>query len=266
MLYFGSFNPIHKGHIALAEYVMAQGLCDEVALIISPQSPYKQTMAMASENDRFEMAEMACQASKYPETIRPSVVEFLLPKPSYTINTLTFLEKQCGEQMRFSILMGQDQLERLNGWKDADKILNYPIWVYPRKGETFPDEYKEKVHFLHNAPLFDFSSTEIRRRIEMGEDVHEMLNKDVEKHIRQKGLWSVASKIALVNSSLENNPQDIDLLLERGRLNYRQQQWEASMNDFQRVLQIAPEHVEAKQYIEMMQEILGFRTKNIQHS
>ena len=88
MLYFGSFNPIHNGHIRLAEYVLEQGLCDMVTLIISPQSPYKSLLELAPELNRFEMAETACQASKYPDKIRPSVVEFLLPKPSYTIDTL----------------------------------------------------------------------------------------------------------------------------------------------------------------------------------
>lgn len=85
MLYFGSFNPIHKGHIALAEYAVEKGLCDELVLVVSPQSPYKQAEELAPEMDRFEMAETACAASRYPDRIKPSVVEFLLPKPSYTI-------------------------------------------------------------------------------------------------------------------------------------------------------------------------------------
>ena len=88
MLYFGSFNPIHKGHIALAEYAVEKGLCDELVLVVSPQSPYKQAEELAPEMDRFEMAEAACAASRYPDRIKPSVVEFLLPKPSYTIDTL----------------------------------------------------------------------------------------------------------------------------------------------------------------------------------
>ena len=82
MLYFGSFNPIHKGHIALAEYAVEKGLCDELVLVVSPQSPYKQAEELAPEMDRFEMAETACAASRYPDRIKPSVVEFLLPKPS----------------------------------------------------------------------------------------------------------------------------------------------------------------------------------------
>ena len=75
MLYFGSFNPVHRGHIALAEYVVGQGLCDEAVLVVSPQSPYKQAAELAPEMDRFEMAEIACAASKYPDRIKPSVVD-----------------------------------------------------------------------------------------------------------------------------------------------------------------------------------------------
>ena len=100
MLYFGSFNPVHNGHIALAEYVAEHDLADETALVISPQSPYKRQAALVTETDRLEMAEIACAASRYPKRIRPSVVEFLLPRPSYTIDTLRFLEETCGHEMR----------------------------------------------------------------------------------------------------------------------------------------------------------------------
>ena len=135
MLYFGSFNPIHKGHIALAAYAVDKGLCDELVLVVSPQSPYKQAEELAPEMDRFEMAEAACAASRYPDRIKPSVVEFLLPKPSYTIDTLRYLAENHGADMEFSILMGADQIERLDGWKEYDRILEYPVYVYPRRGE-----------------------------------------------------------------------------------------------------------------------------------
>ena len=125
MLYFGSFNPVHRGHIALAEYVVGQGLCDEAVLVVSPQSPYKQAAELAPEMDRFEMAEIACAASKYPDRIKPSVVEFLLPKPSYTIDTLRYLKENFGSGMQFSILMGSDQIARLDGWKEYERVLDH---------------------------------------------------------------------------------------------------------------------------------------------
>ena len=113
MLYFGSFNPVHKGHIALAEYAVTQDLCDEVVLVVSPRSPYKEAAELAPEMDRFEMAEIACAASEYPDKIKPSAIEFLLPKPSYTIDTLRYLQQNFGSEMQFSILMGSDQIARI---------------------------------------------------------------------------------------------------------------------------------------------------------
>ena len=177
MLYFGSFNPVHRGHIALAEYVVGQGLCDEAVLVVSPQSPYKQAAELAPEMDRFEMAEIACAASKYPDRIKPSVVEFLLPKPSYTIDTLRYLKENFGSGMQFSILMGSDQIARLAGWKEYEQILEYPVYVYPRRGEP-AEGFEGRITPLTDAPLQDFASTDVRDRIGRGEDVAAMLKED----------------------------------------------------------------------------------------
>ena len=263
MLYFGSFNPIHRGHVALAEYVVAKGLCDEVALIISPQSPYKQTMALAPETDRFELAEMACKASRYPEVIRPSVVEFLLPKPSYTIDTLRYLEEVCGAQMEFSILMGADQLDRLDGWKEYERILEYPIYVYPRQGETMPERWEGRITMLTDAPLQNFSSTEVRSAIERGDDTSKMITEECADYIRKKGLWSISSQIVALNARLDADPDNVDFLLQRGQLHYRRNDWGAAINDFNRILKINPQHQEAHQLLDMVQEILSFRYKDI---
>lgn len=188
MLYFGSFNPIHNGHIRLAEYVLEQRLCDMVTLIISPQSPYKSPAELAPELSRFEMAETACAASKYPEQIRPSVVEFLLPKPSYTIDTLRYLEEQMGDRMQFSILMGGDQLAGLDGWKEAEKIRQYPIFVYPREGQAV-EELSEGMTLLEGAPLLDISATEVRRRVAANEKVIDLIHPKTAWYIRQNGLY-----------------------------------------------------------------------------
>ncbi len=263
MLYFGSFNPVHKGHIALAEWVVKHDLCDEVALIVSPQNPHKDAATLAPELERFEMAEIACKASAHPDRIRPSVIEILLPKPSYTIDTLRHLTENYGNDMEFSILMGSDQLERLGGWKESDKILEYPIYVYPRGGAVIPAELTDRITLLKDAPLLDISATEVRRRIESGEDTADLLHPDVATHIRQKGLWSPASHLAVVTAQLAERPDDIGLLLEHGKLHYRLNEWGAALNDFNRILQIAADHVEARQFVDMIQEILAFRYKDI---
>lgn len=263
MLYFGSFNPVHNGHIALAEWAVGHDLCDETALIVSPQNPYKEATTLAPELERYEMAEIACKASAYPDRIRPSVVEILLPKPSYTIDTLQYLSENHGREMTFSILMGSDQLERLNGWKAYEKILEYPIYVYPRRGQSVPAELANRVTLLNEAPLLDISATEIRRRIECGESTADLLHPDVAAYIRQKGLWSPASRLTRLTAQLTETPDDIDLLLEHGKLHYRLNEWGAALNDFNRILQIDADHVEARQFIEMIQEILAFRYKDI---
>ena len=255
MLYFGSFNPVHKGHIALAEWVVAQGLCDEMALIVSPQSPYKQDAALAPELDRFEMAEAACKASAYPDRIKPSVIELLLPRPSYTIDTLKRLEADYGVQYAFSILMGGDQLERFDGWKSWEEILAYPVYVYPRRGSVVPDALKDRITLLEGAPLLDISATEIRRRIACGESADALLHPEVAAYIRRKGLWAQAGTASAGDAAGE--------LLRQGREHYKRNEWGAALNDFNRVLELVPGQVEAQQYVEMIQEILAFRYTDI---
>ena len=263
MLYFGSFNPIHKGHIALAEYVLDEGLCDEVVLIVSPQSPYKQQQELAPELDRFEMAEMACAASKYPERIKPSVVEMLLPKPSYTIDTLRYLQENFGAEMSFSILMGSDQIEGLRGWKEYEHLLEYPVYVYPRRGSETVAGFEGRITLLDGAPLQEFAATEIRERIARGEDVSTMLDPQVIAYIRKKGLWSPATRIAALTAQIAEQPDGVELLLERGKLHYRLSEWGPALNDFNAVLRIDPAHVEARQFAQMVQEIFEFRYKDI---
>ncbi|WP_064976137.1 nicotinate (nicotinamide) nucleotide adenylyltransferase [Alistipes provencensis] len=262
MLYFGSFNPVHKGHIALAEYAVEQTLCDEVVLVVSPQSPYKAADELAPEMDRFEMAEIACATSKYPEKIKPSVVEFLLPKPSYTIDTLRYLKENFGSDMQFSILMGSDQIARLDGWKEYEKILEYPVYVYPRRGEP-AEGFEGRITLLADAPLQDFASTDVRDRIGRGEDTSAMLDEGVAAYIRRKGLWSPAARIAALTARIAEAPDDTALYIERGRLHYRMGEWGPALNDFNAVLRIDAEHVEARQFARMVQEILEFRYKDI---
>ena len=262
MLYFGSFNPVHRGHIALAEYVVGQGLCDEAVLVVSPQSPYKQAAELAPEMDRFEMAEIACAASKYPDRIKPSVVEFLLPKPSYTIDTLRYLKENFGSGMQFSILMGSDQIARLAGWKEYEQILEYPVYVYPRRGEP-AEGFEGRITPLTDAPLQDFASTDVRDRIGRGEDVAAMLDEGVAAYIRRKGLWSPATRIAALGAQIAAEPGNTALLVERGKLQYRMGEWGPALNDFNAALRIDDTHVEAKEFARMVQEILEFRYKDI---
>ena len=189
LLYFGSFNPIHKGHIALAEWVVEQGLCDELIFIVSPQNPFKEQKGLAPEFSRYEMCELACKASRYPEQIKVSAVEFVLEKPSYTINTLRYLRENFGAEMKFSILMGADNIENFDKWREYEEILrDYPLLVYPREGYSV-EKFADKITFLENAPLFNFAATDIRTMIAEGEDFREKLSAEVAHYIIQNKLY-----------------------------------------------------------------------------
>ena len=188
-LYFGSFNPIHKGHIALAEWVVEQGLCDELIFIVSPQNPFKEQEGLAPEFSRYEMCELACKASRYPEQIKVSAVEFVLEKPSYTINTLRYLRENFGSEMKFSILMGADNIENFDKWREYEEILrDYPLLVYPREGYSV-ERFADKITFLENAPLFDFAATDIRKMIAEGVDFRDKLSAEVANYIIQNNLY-----------------------------------------------------------------------------
>ena len=188
-LYFGSFNPIHNGHITIAEHVVESGMCDMLVMIVSPQNPLKQSADLAPDLARFEMVEAACATSKHPVRIVPSAIEFVLPRPSYTIDTLRALEKERGDDMEFSIVMGGDLAEQLPRWKEWRTILdNYTIHMYPRDGvNTTP--YPE-IHMLEGAPELAYSSTDVREALKAGKSISDMVPAAVEEYIRKNGLWT----------------------------------------------------------------------------
>jgi nicotinate-nucleotide adenylyltransferase len=187
-LYFGSFNPIHNGHIAIAEHVVDQGLCDMLVMIVSPQNPLKQATDLAPDLARFEMVEAACASSKHPVRIVPSAIEFVLPRPSYTIDTLRALEQERGDDMEFSVIMGGDLADQLPRWKEWQTLLQrYPIYMYPREGVT-STPYPE-ITMLEGAPELPFSSTDVRERLKRGESIDDMVPAAVAKYIADNGLW-----------------------------------------------------------------------------
>lgn len=263
MLYFGSFDPVHKGHIALAEYVIDRNLGDEVAMIVSPQNPFKAAMSQTPEMDRFEMTEMACADSRYPDRIRASAIEFLLDKPSYTIRTLDYLAENFGAEMEFSIMIGSDNTSRLDEWREYERILaTYPVYVYPRRGaETV--KFRDRLHLLEGVPLVDFSSTDVRAAAERGEDTTPMVGERVAEYIRRKQLWTPAGRIVRYTALIEEQPERAELYVERGKCYFQHNEWGNAINDFKRALKLDPEYSEAQQFIEMTEEILAFRYTDI---
>lgn len=186
MLYFGSFNPVHRGHIAVAEYVLEKGLCEEIWFVVSPKNPLKQEDILIDENDRLEMVGLAVAASACPDRMKAVDIEFELPKPSYTIDTLRVLQKLYPATV-FSLLLGSDIAGQFHLWKEWETLLSdYHIYMYPRRGYK-PDD--GRFIMLEDAPYFDYSSTEVRQALGEGRDVSDMLAPEVYNYIKKKRLW-----------------------------------------------------------------------------
>lgn len=182
----GSFNPIHIGHINLSRHLLKEGLTDEVWLLISPQNPLKKQTGLIDEQTRLHLAQLALEDE---EGITPSDFEFTLPRPSYTWNTLNALKKTYTDRL-FSLLIGADNWAIFNRWAHYEDILrHYPIFVYPRIGfeinvKTLPESVK-----MVQAPMFPYSSTEIRQAIARGSSVKDMLPPKVYQQIRELKLY-----------------------------------------------------------------------------
>lgn len=179
-LFFGSFNPVHVGHMVLANYMQSFTNMDEVWLVVSPQNPLKDKTGLLNQNHRLVLVNLALD--NHPK-IKSNNIEFTLAQPSYTINTLTHL-KEKHPQHRFSLIMGQDNLHSFHKWKNYEEILRqYHIYVYPRPA-TGPSEFDEHphVHFTE-APLMEISSTFIRQAIKDKKDVRYFLTEKVWEEI-----------------------------------------------------------------------------------
>lgn len=185
-IFGGSFNPIHKGHVGLAQAIVAQGLVDEVWLMVSPRNPLKPASDLLDETLRLELAEAAVRECP---NVRVSDFEFSLPRPSYTWNTLSTLQEQRPDDS-FSLIIGADNWHVFHKWAHHEDILqHYNIIMYPR-----PDYPVEKENLptgvrMVNAPLFPWSSTDIRKALQAGRDASAMLPPAVEQMLKGRNPW-----------------------------------------------------------------------------
>jgi nicotinate-nucleotide adenylyltransferase len=182
-LFFGSFNPIHIGHLVIAEYMVEFTDLNSLWFVVSPQNPLKQEGSLLPENQRLQMVRMAIE---YDTRFKPSTIEFDLPKPSYTINTLAYLKEKYPEQ-QFALIMGTDNITTLHKWKNYEQLLNdYDIYVYPRKEEHPIPEYAKRpnVH-LTEAPVMEISSTFIRKALKEKKDVRYMMPPSVAGYVKE---------------------------------------------------------------------------------
>jgi nicotinate-nucleotide adenylyltransferase len=178
-LYFGSFNPIHMGHLAIANFMVEFTDMEQLWFVISPHNPFKQRKTLLSDHHRLEMVELAISED---HRFRASDIEFRMPTPSYTIDTLArFAEKHPNH--RFSIIMGSDGLPYFPKWKNADQIRkNYPRYVYPRPGFPVEESNHENIKVV-DAPQIEISSSFIRKAIAEGKDIRHFLPPQVWKFL-----------------------------------------------------------------------------------
>lgn len=186
-LFFGSFNPVHVGHLIIAQTMLNDTDCDQVWLVVSPQNPLKEKATLLSEYDRYTMCELATQNH---DQLFPSNYEFFLPHPSYTIDTLTHLTAQF-PTYRFSVLMGSDNLVSLPKWKNYQAILDYyPIYVYPRPNFEVK-ELPSPLAQVISAPMLDISATKVRELIKSGKSVRYLLPDPVIEYINANHLYAL---------------------------------------------------------------------------
>jgi nicotinate-nucleotide adenylyltransferase len=186
-LLFGTFNPPHIGHTLIANYFYITNNFDEIWFIVSPQNPFKKDITLLDEKLRLEMVRLAIEDANY---LKASDIEFSLPKPSYTINTLEKLKNDY-PQYTFNIIMGSDNAISIEKWKDFQNIIdNYRIYVYPRTGYSTKNILTHKnIKIDNTAPIIDISSTWIREQIKNGKDVQFFLRKVVYEFIKINGVY-----------------------------------------------------------------------------
>lgn len=186
-LYFGSYNPIHIGHLAIANYMVEYADIDQLWFVVSPQNPHKKKVNLLDDYHRLEMAHLAVGDD---ERFRVSNIEFNLPKPSYTSDTLAYLNDRYPKN-DFVILMGSDNLENFHKWKNYETIVeNFGVLVYPRPGfDRSKMQQHKNISIAEGAPLMEISSSFIRNAIREGKDVKYFLPEKTYRFIDEMNFY-----------------------------------------------------------------------------
>lgn len=185
-LYFGSFNPIHNGHLMLANYLVENSGIDALWFVISPQNPFKTKESLLPDYQRLELVNRAIEGYK---KFAACDIEFSMTKPSYTIDTLTYLGEKYPKR-DFALIMGTDNLERLDRWKNYEQIINnHKIIVFPRNGCDGGALRSHPNVKIVDTPIIEVSSTFIRESIRQGKDVRFFMPERVFEYVDEMNFW-----------------------------------------------------------------------------
>jgi len=181
-LYFGSFNPIHIGHLAIGSFMVEFSDVEQLWFVVSPQNPLKQKNSLLDDYQRLHMVRLAIEDD---DRFRASDIEFKFPTPSYTINTLTYLQEKYPAR-KFQLIMGSDSLQTFHKWKHAELIVkNYHRLIYPRPGTIMDPATSIPNATIVDAPMMDTSSSFIRKAIRNGKDVRHLVPSKVYTYLRE---------------------------------------------------------------------------------
>ena len=184
-LFFGSFNPIHVGHLIISNYTVTSSDLNQVWFVVSPQNPFKQSATLLNEHHRLHMIQSAIYGEN---NLRVSNIEFNLAKPSYTVDSLAYLKEKYPEH-EFSVLLGSDGFQNLNKWKNYEVIIkNHKLYVYIRPGYEIEQTFGANIHIIH-APLLDISSTLIRKLIKEKKSIRFLVPDVVKEEIEMGGYY-----------------------------------------------------------------------------
>jgi len=185
-LYFGSFNPIHHGHLIIANHARLNTDLKEIWFVVSPQNPFKQNAGLLNEYHRLALVQLAIQNEP---GLKAQDIEFRLPRPSYTIDTVTYLEEKYPEH-QFAILMGSDSYSNLLKWKNVDELLRRcEIFVYGRPGTEQIDPLKNSRTTFLKAPLLEISATHIRSLVSEGKSIRYLVPDSVKEEIERNSYY-----------------------------------------------------------------------------
>ncbi len=185
-LFFGSFNPVHIGHMIIANYMTTQTDLDQVWMVVSPQNPLKEKSSLARDYDRLHLVRLAIEGNSQLEA---SKIEFNLPKPSYTIDTLTYL-REAHPNNEFVLIMGGDNLGTLHKWKNYELILrDYQVYVYRRPNYDLGDLATHESVKLFDAPLMQISASYIRKCIQEGHSIQYLVPEPVYDYLSTSNMY-----------------------------------------------------------------------------